>query len=349
MEAFYPKYYQDFHCLAGNCPDSCCQSWEVVVDDATYARYLQIPGNFVQALQSAMTIDSDGDRILRMENGKCPFWNQDGLCEIELRLGQGGPCATCRKFPRIVQDYEVFAEHDLSFACPEAVRLVLETETELPPERYAVNVWPEAYDGGYMESLLRARYTALQILNSNALRFSEKLILCLQYSQWFQRLTDGEDVQPFAAVAFPSIQRGNPTDIFRFYENLEILTSEWHSYLNHAVADPPTPADYEAAQPTLAGLEKQLTRWSCYRLRRCWLQAVADYDVLGKVKRLVCAWAVLHGLLAVTLRDTGAADLFRLVQLYEKEIEHDGENLDALDDALFAMPCFAEEKLISLL
>lgn len=352
MEEFYPKYYHAFRCLAGSCPDNCCQSWEVVVDDAAYARYLQVPGAFGKALQAAMTIDADGDRILRMQEGKCPFWNQERLCDIELRLGHDGPCITCQKFPRIVQDYEVFAEHDLSLACPEAARLVLETETTLPPEQYETAVWPEYYDGSYMEELLRSRKEVLQIMQKEFLSFAEKLAISLQYGQWFQRLTDGEDVQPFAAEKIPPVQRGNLIDILQFYKGLEILTPDWRALLEQAINNPPTAADYNAIRPMLSTWEKALSRWGSYFLRRCWLQAVADYDVLGKVKRLVSAWAVLHGLLAVKLRESGAltfADLLRLVQLYEKEVSHDAENQDALDDALYAMPCFANHKLLNFL
>ena len=33
-----PDYFENFHCLAGACPHSCCIGWEVVVDDGTAAR-----------------------------------------------------------------------------------------------------------------------------------------------------------------------------------------------------------------------------------------------------------------------------------------------------------------------
>ena len=34
-----PDYYDRFRCAGGSCPDSCCQSWEVDVDEASAARY----------------------------------------------------------------------------------------------------------------------------------------------------------------------------------------------------------------------------------------------------------------------------------------------------------------------
>ena len=34
-----PDYYEAFHCLAGACPHTCCEKWEVVVDEETARRY----------------------------------------------------------------------------------------------------------------------------------------------------------------------------------------------------------------------------------------------------------------------------------------------------------------------
>ena len=39
-----PDYYEAFHCLAGACPHTCCEKWEVVVDEETARRYQETPG-----------------------------------------------------------------------------------------------------------------------------------------------------------------------------------------------------------------------------------------------------------------------------------------------------------------
>ena len=121
----YPPFYKDFHCTASACPDNCCVGWEVVVDDAAAGFYNRLPGPLGDALRQSMTIDGDGDRIIAMTGGHCPFWTEDHLCRLELELGPEAPCATCRKFPRLTQDYGVFTEYGLSLACPEAARRIL--------------------------------------------------------------------------------------------------------------------------------------------------------------------------------------------------------------------------------
>ena len=114
----YPPFYKPFRCTASACPDNCCVGWEVVVDDDTAKLYSSIPGSLGDALRGAMTVDADGDRIIAMTDGHCPFWTQDHLCRVELELGHDAPCATCRKFPRLTQDYGVFTEYGLTLACP---------------------------------------------------------------------------------------------------------------------------------------------------------------------------------------------------------------------------------------
>ena len=36
MKLRVPAFYRDFACIAGACPDSCCQGWEVDADPASW-------------------------------------------------------------------------------------------------------------------------------------------------------------------------------------------------------------------------------------------------------------------------------------------------------------------------
>ena len=113
-----------------------------------------------------MTIDGDGDRIIAMTGGHCPFWTEDHLCRLELELGPEAPCATCRKFPRLTQDYGVFTEYGLSLACPEAARRILTQpgpwilETQGEPG----NPQEAEYDWESLLELASARKTLLELL-----------------------------------------------------------------------------------------------------------------------------------------------------------------------------------------
>ena len=44
MRTRVPDYYPRFRCLAGACPHSCCEGWEIVIDPASAQRYRALPG-----------------------------------------------------------------------------------------------------------------------------------------------------------------------------------------------------------------------------------------------------------------------------------------------------------------
>ena len=77
-----------------------------------------------------------------------------------------------------------------------------------------------------------------------------------------------------------------------------------------------------------------------YFVERYWLQAVADYDLLCRVKFLLISCLLIRHL---------GGDLIQTAQLYSKEIENSDENVDALLDAAYAHPAFTDDQLLGAL
>lgn len=75
-----PDYYDRFRCLAGACPHTCCEAWEVVIDGETAARYRKIPGPLGEKLRQAMAVDEEGDVCFPLSGGRCPFLDGENLC-----------------------------------------------------------------------------------------------------------------------------------------------------------------------------------------------------------------------------------------------------------------------------
>ena len=40
-----PDYYPDFHCVAGECEDTCCAGWQIVIDEKSLKKYRGMPGD----------------------------------------------------------------------------------------------------------------------------------------------------------------------------------------------------------------------------------------------------------------------------------------------------------------
>ena len=124
MRVRVPDYFDGFSCLAGACPHSCCIGWEVVLDEDTVRRYQQLPGALGERLRDAMALDGE-DVCFPLDGGRCPFLNQENLCDIHCALGPEATSVTCREHPRFIEDYGPFQEITLSAACPKANELLL--------------------------------------------------------------------------------------------------------------------------------------------------------------------------------------------------------------------------------
>ena len=320
----YPKYYEEFRCIADKCEDSCCQEWEVDVDDEAAAYYQNLPGQLGDRLRQVMK-RIDGGVRLPIENGRCPMWRQDGLCEIQFQEGHEALCHTCRTFPRLSHEYEGFTERDLELSCPEAARMIFSgDETPVTEEPM-----PEITDE-VMEILLQSRHVALDLMANSTYSLPQKLMILLLYAHHVQSWIDGGE----EAVLTPEDtfrltaniqQQGQIAPILEFYQGLEILTQRWKERLETTAA------------PVW---DERLVRFMTYGIRRYWLQAVSDWDLLCRVKFLIGGCILLAHL---------GGDLIATAQLWSKEIENDPDNVERLLDGAYTSPAFTDLNLLSLL
>ena len=98
-------YTEDFSCLAGSCPDTCCKDWEIILDEDAISRYQKMPGVLGEQVRAAMTQTDEGETMWRLENGHCALLREDGLCPIQCTYGEAALCRTCRAHPRFYEEY----------------------------------------------------------------------------------------------------------------------------------------------------------------------------------------------------------------------------------------------------
>lgn len=346
MEHIYPSFYKTFRCSASQCPDNCCFGWGVVVDDDTAAFYESLDTPLGEALRSAMMIDEDGDRIFRMDSGHCPLLTENNLCRVELELGHEAPCATCRKFPRITQDYGSFIEYGLTLACPEAARMILLQQGPWALEKEATDEAeePADYDTAFLQELLEIRQQLLSLAWDPKTSPTQALSLCLSLGQWYQNQVDGIPSAPWENTPLPCAP-AHLSDLLQAHLDLEILTEEWRELLTQGLSCVDTPLPELPKTPMLRNL-------ITYYLYHYWLQAVCDYEPCLRLQLLAVHWIVVCHLARVCLAQEGHLEddrLIRLFQLYSKEVEHDSVNRDELMDLLAEDPRFSSEALTGLL
>ena len=44
MRYLKPHFYDKFVCTAGDCPDTCCAGWQIMIDDASLEKYKNVQG-----------------------------------------------------------------------------------------------------------------------------------------------------------------------------------------------------------------------------------------------------------------------------------------------------------------
>ena len=118
-----PEDYPEFHCLAGECEDTCCAGWQIVVDDRSLKRYHTERGSYRKTLLRSVdwkkkSFRQDGEK-------RCAFLNDQNLCEMYCHLGPESLCRTCRMYPRHIEEFENVREISLSVSCPEAARMLI--------------------------------------------------------------------------------------------------------------------------------------------------------------------------------------------------------------------------------
>ncbi len=317
-----PDFYDSFTCLAGRCPDSCCQEWEVDVDAATAQKYLRLSGALGDSLRQHLYPDGDNYR-LQIENRRCPMWRQDGLCRIQAELGHDALCKTCREFPRISHDYDDFVELGLEMSCPEAARLLFTDYRFIESE---IQV-----DDPDLALLLQTRKGALHFLESRQMPIGESLAVLLLYACQVQGALDGGEAPVLSpaddlADAHKYAGSGCIDGFYNFLLGLEILTPRWKAFLESRPA-------HKKLNPRLFYLVK-------YLISRHWLQAYADFDLISRVKFILIACLLVNAL---------GDDPVQIAQLFSKEIENDDDNLNAILDNAYSCPAFTDSNLLGLL
>ncbi len=329
MKLRYPSYFHQFSCIAAACPDSCCKEWDVLVDREAAAIYRALPGDLGEDLRRCL-YQEDGEWYFSITEGRCPMWRRDGLCRIQAQLGHDALCKTCRDFPRLTHDYGDFVERGLELSCPEAAKFILQGNTGWLEEEIPGGEMPE-YEAADMEILLRCREVMLTILADQHYSVPEALALALLYGYRAQNELDGgepADWMPAEELAFGrSVAKiGACREIADFYAGLEILNAGWAERL---------------ASPCGGGeWDERLRKMAIYGMERYFLQAISDFDLVGRVKMVVLSCILVWYL---------GGELLETAQSYAKEIENNDDNVEAVLDGAYTHPALTDDRILGIL
>ena len=310
-------YFEQFQCLAGACPHTCCEKWEVVIDEESAAFYQTVPGDLGEKLRSALQVDEEGDFCFPLDGGRCPFLDADNLCEIHKELGEEATSVTCREHPRFTEDYGAFREITLSASCPAANDLLLGSREPLTFRTFETEE-PEEEGDEWLPHLLPLRRRMLDILPDRRRPLKARLASFLALALSPQGGLDEdcpEELSEIGEAVLSPAAEGLFPGALSVLASLEVLDPDWPVLLKRA----------ETAEPGTVP-EELLERIAVYFAFRYLLKAINDGDLLGRAE--LCVLAVL-----VIERLTAVCELPEALRRFSCEIEHDDGNLEALLEA----------------
>lgn len=322
-----PHYYKKFQCIAGECPDTCCAGWQIVIDDRTREKYRRAEGAFGNRLHNSIDWK---ESCFQQYEGRCAFLNDENLCDIYQEAGKEMLCRTCRNYPRHIEEFEGSREISLSLSCPEAARLILscrEPVQFLTAEKAGEEEY-EDFDFFLYTKLTDARDLMIRLLQDRREPVSLRIAMVLSLGHDLQRrirsgqlfLVDQllerygkegvfrrmeERIKPYR-VDKKSRSR-LVRELFEIFGELELLKADWPQYVKRAeqglaqeeeqFAAGEEAAQVTAGEETAAEWKKETqdeTSWEIwmeqlmvYFVFTYFCGAVYDENAYGKIKLAV--------------------------------------------------------------
>ncbi len=138
MNITFPKYYDNFECIGGKCPDNCCIGWEIDVDNKTVSKYKTGKLPIFKEAVSGIVCEDGVYHFSLDRNERCPMLTDDGWCKIITHAGEDSLCRICKEHPRFYNTNYNIKEGGVGACCHSAALLILTSASDsydLPKEK----------------------------------------------------------------------------------------------------------------------------------------------------------------------------------------------------------------------
>ena len=335
MKRIVPDFYKKFRCVAGACSDTCCAGWEVDVDEKTLSRYKKVPGPFGKKLGECV---SDGHFVLA-EKERCPFLDENNLCEIHRNLGEDALSDICREHPRFVEVFGDVEEKGLGLCCEESARLLLSSDRPLRFEETESSEKPEPLDGesrALRDEMFEFRSDVLSRLSDRTVPLPVRLaeVLCLAAT------AQGENV----SIPETSSQKFW-NEVLRELFACESLGEKWDAAQGRILEK-----HSKGESSTKIFSDADGERIVSYQIFRYLAKALYDGDMLSRVKFAVLFWLLLErfGAELSTEKIPERQRIFA-VTILSKELEYSDVNMESLAGAFHEKPFLSTGAFLNLL
>ncbi len=316
-----PDYYNKFKCIAGECKHSCCiGAWDIEVDEDTMARYLSLDGEIGERVKTAI----DEDNVFIRQNGRCPMFTEDGLCE--LVKCDAGLCITCDEYPRFTRDYDDYIEKGLALSCEVATDIILNNKNKVQYVGETGKCEDELFP-----ILYNARKEIFEILQNREWDILKRIRLVLIYGIELRERINNNDFSAFSYTPEDiDGERESITPFVEFIKTLPVTDETFHIMLDNA-KHPDRVDDIIGEQLAV------------YFIHRYFLQSIFDCDPLAKLKFMALS------VMTILYMGAGCGDILDAARVYSVEIEHNEDGIDEIYDEFLFNNELEIEKIINMM
>lgn len=292
MKIIKPNYYDNFKCIARDCTHNCCIGWEIDIDEDTLDFYNHLSAPWKDRLSAHISFDETPHFILG-DNDRCPFLNEENLCDLICAFGEDGLCNICNDHPRFFNEFSDRIEYGLGLCCEEAARLIL-SQTELVTfgeDENSIEMTTEQEC-----EFFKIRQDIYSILQDRSIPMNQRIHrICALYS--------ANELPPLS-------------DFKTIYRSLERLDPQWDQYL-----------DQINDEDWFSEWDLPCEQFAIYLVYRHLAGALDDGRLSERIKFIALSLRILNNLSRNT---TDLKDLFEIARLYSAEIEYSDENIEIL-------------------
>ncbi len=349
MRITVPDYYKKFKCIDRFCEDTCCAGWEVEVDEDKFHYYKTVSGEIGKRLKDVMIpMEDGGGCFFRLkEDKRCPFLNEEMLCDIYTELGEESLCETCTDFPRFKNFYGAVKEIGIAPSCFTAAQIMVNAKEPARLESHEdgdMNIVPNDIDPEVFLNIKRSREEIFDILwekqeQGGYTPIEKTLAKILEKAKETQIKLTGYSEGPDEGKE-PAVSESE--DIISLYlepfEGMEIINKDWIRMIQlnkKLTGDCP---DAESLHEEYNDYEKDavvsdmaLRQLVFYYIYRFFLESVYDLDPVNAVKTGIVAFLCCKRLCVALYhqnKHVSPDDIADIFHLYSRQLEHSQINFD---------------------
>ncbi len=308
MNTLVPNYYGEFKCIADKCKNNCCIGWEIDIDADMFEKYKNLKGDMGDRLRNS--IDETGEpHFILQKDDRCPFLNEQGLCDIIINLGEDSLCNVCKDHPRFRNFYTDFTELGLGMCCEEAARVILNFKEPFSVVRG---------DSPFLltdeeQTVLTCRRQCFDMLQDRDKTFYD--VIC--------RLAQdvGLNLNALSLDSLCSV-----------YLSLERLDDGWTDLLSGL-----TGFDFKMEIFRDCNFRIPFEQLACYFLYRHLPHAIGCTDCIREIKFAVVSCYIIGALCESCLKHNGSVNVDKMsdfARMYSAEVEYSDENMNEIFDVL---------------